>query len=106
VQRLFVLFLIAIAFLAPARTPLRADEPTQQTDQFFAGSVIEVNAEKITVGRTVRGKAETRSFRMTPETQIEGKLEERSRVTVRYSSDENGDTATMVVVRTPAPKKK
>ena len=58
---------------------------------------------KITVTRTVRGQAESRSFRLTPQTKVDGKLQKSVRVTVGYITDDNGETATMVVVRAPVP---
>ena len=90
-----------IGLLAGAAAPLAADEAntTKAPDTFFAGIVSQSTAEVITVGRTVRGKAESRSFHLTPHTKIEGKLVMRVRVTVRYVSDEDGDTATLIVVR-------
>jgi hypothetical protein len=88
--------------------PLSADEPSaaavKKADAFFAGTVVEFTDEKITVTRTVLGKPENRSFAMTPETKIEGRLRVRVRVTVRYTSDENGDTATMIIVRSTKKK--
>jgi hypothetical protein len=104
----FALALLIGATAAPAR----ADETTapKKADAFFAGTVAEASAETITVARTVRGKAESRTFNLTPQTKIEGKLAPRVRVTVRYVSDDDGDTATLIVVRgfpkTPKPKKK
>jgi hypothetical protein len=82
-------------------TPLVADETaTAKTpDTFFAGTVSQSSAETVTVGRTVRGKAESRTCRLTPQTKIEGKLAAKVRVTVRYVSDDDGDIATMIVVR-------
>jgi hypothetical protein len=82
--------------------PLSADEHTaaaKKADAFFAGTVVESTAEKITVTRTVLGKLENRSFVVTTETKVEGRLRARVRVTVRYISDDDGDTATMIVVR-------
>jgi len=51
------------------------------------------------VGRTVRGKAESRKFQLTAQTKTEGKLAVKVRVTVRYITDDDGDTATLIVVR-------
>jgi hypothetical protein len=83
--------------------PLSADEHTaagaKKADAFFAGTVVESTAEKITVTRTVLGKPENRSFVVTAETKVEGRLRARVRVTVRYISDDDGDTATLIVVR-------
>jgi hypothetical protein len=89
-----------------AATPLLADETatTKAADTFFAGTVSQFNAETVMVGRTVRGKAESRTFNLTPQTKIEGKLVLKVRVTVRYITDDDGDTATLIVVRGSAPK--
>lgn len=105
------IFVIALlAWIAAA--PLRADETTtsKASDAFFAGAVTELTGETIVVGRTVRGKAESRTFQLTPQTKTEGKLAVKVRVTVRYVTDDEGDTATLIVVRgavkQPKPKKK
>lgn len=91
-----------------AVAPLLADETSSSktADTFFAGAVSQFSAETIVVGRTVRGKAESRTFSLTPQTKIEGKLAVKVRVTVRYITDDDGDTATLIVVRgsAPAPK--
>jgi hypothetical protein len=89
-----------------AVTPLLADETgtSKAADTFFAGTVSQFDSETIIVGRTVRGKAESRTFSLTPQTKIEGKLALRVRVTVRYITDDDGDTATLIVVRGSAPK--
>jgi hypothetical protein len=91
---------------AVAVTPLPADETgsSKAADTFFAGTVSQFTSETIIVGRTVRGKAESRTFSLTPHTKIEGKLVLRVRVTVRYITDDDGDTATLIVVRGAAPK--
>ena len=89
-----------------AAKPLQADETTtaKTADTFFAGTVSQTSAETIIVGRTVRGKAESRTFRLTPQTKIEGKLAVKVRVTVRYITDDDGDIATLIVVRGSAPR--
>jgi hypothetical protein len=104
---------IIIGLLAStAAAPLWADETAtaKAADTFFAGTVMELTSETITVGRTVRGKAESRKFQLTAQTKTEGKLAGRVRVTVRYITDDDGDTATLIVVRGAAkqakPKKK
>ncbi len=93
----FVIGLLA----STAAAPLRADETatTKAPDTFFAGTVTELTSETVVVGRTVRGKAESRTFQLTPQTKTEGKLAAKVRVTVRYISDDDGDTATLIVVR-------
>jgi hypothetical protein len=102
VFRIFSMVLFLSAMLGPLVLPVAGDDaPVQKRGNlFFAGNVTQYDADMITVGRTVRGKAESRSFHLSPETKIEGQLTEKARVTVRYLSDENGDTATMIVVHT------
>jgi Ni,Fe-hydrogenase III large subunit len=68
--------------------------------EFFSGQIAAVSREKLTVVRTVsNGGPEQRTFRLTAETRIEGKLKVRSRVTVGYQTSEAGDVATRVIVR-------
>lgn len=96
--------LIGLLAGVPA-TPLVADETgtSKTADTFFAGTVSQYSAETLIVGRTVRGKAESRTFIVTPQTKIDGKLAVKVRVTVRYITDDDGDTATLIVVRGSAP---
>ena len=96
--------LIGLLAGVPA-TPLVADETSasKAADTFFAGTVSQFTSETIIVGRTVRGKAESRTFILTSQTKIEGKLAVKVRVTVRYFTDDDGDTATLIVVRGTAP---
>jgi hypothetical protein len=76
-------------------------QPTQPEDQFFSGDVTELAASKITVKRTILGKrSDLKTFVITPETRIEGKPKVKSRVTVKWVSSEQGDTAVHIVVRT------
>lgn len=81
----------------------KAEEP--KPDTFFAGTVIETTVDKITVSRVVLGKTEKRSFRVTPDTKCDGKLKAKVRVTVRYVTTEDGDTAELIVVRSQQKKK-
>ena len=108
-QRILLAFLALVwGIAAIVLPPLSADEHSaaapKKADAFFAGTVVESTAEMITLTRTVLGKAEDRSFVVTPDTKIEGRLRARVRVTVRYISDENGDTATMIIVRSAKKK--
>lgn len=100
----FIIGLMAIV----AMPTLFADETNtaKSADTFFAGTVSQFSADTMIVGRTVRGKPESRTFNLTPQTKIEGKLAVKVRVTVRYITDDEGDTATLIVVRgsAPAPK--
>ena len=77
-----------------------AKEAAVNKDNFFAGTVTESTAVKLTVSRVVRGKAQKRSFKVNPDTKVDGKLRVKVRVTVQYVSDDEGDTAMRVVVRT------
>jgi hypothetical protein len=93
-------FVLGLLACAPA-VRLLGDETatTKAPDAFFAGTVMELTSETVVVGRTVRGKAESRTFQLTPQTKTEGKLAAKVRVTVRYITDDDGDTATLIVVR-------
>ena len=81
-------------------------QSAKKADTFFAGTVAEIADQAIVVSRTVRGKAEKRTFQLTPETKVEGRLRPRVRVTVRYVPGDEGDTATLIVVRAALPAKK
>ncbi|HLH40208.1 MAG TPA: DUF5666 domain-containing protein [Bryobacteraceae bacterium] len=78
----------------------------KRPDAFFSGTVIESTPQRISVSRRISGRQEKRTFRVTPETKIEGKLQAKVRVTVQYSTQEDGSsTATRIVVHSAAPKK-
>ena len=78
----------------------------KKPDTFFSGTVAESTPDTLTVSRRISGKQEKRTFRVTPQTKIEGKLQPKVRVTVQYSTDEEGaGTATRIVVHSAAPKK-
>ncbi len=98
----------AVLCMLAAVGPLKADDSATQkaANTFFAGTVSEFNTERITIGRMVRGRPESRTFQLTPDTKIEGALVVKARVTVRYITDDDGDTATLIVVRTVAAKSK
>jgi len=104
----FTAFFVIGLLTSAAAVPLQADETatTKTADAFFAGTVTELTSETIVVGRTVRGKAESRTFQRTAQTKTEGKLAAKVRVTVRYISDDDGDTATLIVVRGAAKQAK
>ena len=92
--------LLACVLAMPAQDippPLKAGEPTY-TDT-FAGPVVELTAAKITVSRTTLGKTEKRTFQITKETRIEGKLKVKAKVTVGYITTDDGDIARLIVVR-------
>lgn len=83
--------------------PKQVESPKSEPkyDQTFSGTVVEVSAEKITVSRSILGKpAEKRGFLIKPDTRIEGKLRVHVKVTVGYVTNDDGDVARLVVVRT------
>jgi hypothetical protein len=95
---------------APAQEPPPDAQkpPTPQTapkSDNYAGTVVDFGPDKITVAKT----KEQRTFRITPETKIEGKLKSKVRVTVRFyasTAEDGGYTATRIIVRTAVPKPK
>ena len=85
----------------------QADPAPKKSDTFFSGTVEDSTAMQITVSRVVLGKTQKRAFRITPDTKVEGKLRAKVRVTVRYVEDDDGDIATLIIVRPQAqPKQK
>ena len=98
-------------FIAEKKPVSRALLVGVQTPEMKPGEGTELLGElkelvenlEITVTRTVRGQAESRSFRVTAQTKVDGKLQKSVRVTVGFITDDNGDTATLVVVRPPVP---
>jgi len=93
-----VFCLLAVSSGLDARP--QQDSGSQQTDTFFAGTVLETTTAKVVVSRVVLGKTEKREFRVTSGTKVEGRLRAKVRVTVRYITDDDGDTATLIIVRT------
>jgi hypothetical protein len=88
------------------------NQPVQQTqeqppaEQYFSGTVVSYAGEKVTVARTVLGKnSASRYFTITGETQIEGKLKVKVRVTVQYVTKDEVDYAVHIIVRNQALKK-
>jgi hypothetical protein len=96
---LSIFLLLAISVFA------QQDSTQKKEDAFFAGTVASWDAQKIVVSRSVAAKTEERTFRVNSSTKIEGKLRAKVRVTVRYTGDEDGDIATLIVVRAPAKPK-
>ncbi len=78
----------------------------QQQDQYFAGIVTDLTETSVTVTRTVLGRSTVRTFAITAETVIQGgKPKVKSKVTVKWVADEDGDRAVKIILRGPAPKK-
>lgn len=101
----FYIAVLAVLFTAASPSFARPQDPTDQAakpdaDTFFSGNVVEIAADHVTVSRAVLGKpAEKRTFKITPETKTEGKMKNKSRVTVRYATSEEGDVAVSIIVR-------
>jgi len=91
---------------------LGQNQPAQQTqelppaEQYFSGTVVSYAEERVTVARTVLGKnSASRYFTITADTQIEGKLRVKVRVTVQYITKDEVDYAVHIIVRNPTPRK-
>jgi len=88
----------------PVTAPTRAQNAppaTQPADAFFSGTVVEFADDHVSVNRIVLGKnSETRTFAITPETTIEGKLRVKARVTVRFVEER----AVHIIVRSSQKK--
>jgi len=99
-------FLLFLSPVPSVTVKAQAAAPAEQPrTEFFSGVVTALTADQITVFKTVLGKnSETRTFLITPETRIEGKLRLKSRVTVRYTRAEEGDRAVHIIVRTSQKK--
>ena len=73
--------------------------------QFFSGDVVEHDPDKIVVRRVIGGKPpELRTFKVTPQTKIEGTPRPRARVTVGYITTDEGEVAVRIIVRGSARK--
>jgi hypothetical protein len=98
---------LTIVLCAFGQTPHAQQEQEQPpAEQYFSGTVVSYAAEKVLVARTVLGKnSSSRYFTITGETQIEGKLRVKVRVTVQYVAKDEVDYAVHIIVRNPIPKK-
>jgi len=95
----------SLSVAAGAQDPPEKKAEEAKPETFFAGTVVETTADQITVSRVVLGKTEKRVFRVTPDTKCEGKLKPKVRVTIRYVTSEEGETAELIIVRSPQAKK-
>jgi hypothetical protein len=85
----------------------KKDSPKSEPsyDDTFSGPVVELSATKITVSRSILGKpAEKHTFLIKSDTRIEGRLRVRAKVTVGFVTDDAGDIARLIVVRTTTSK--
>jgi hypothetical protein len=81
--------------------------PAEQSgDQYFSGTVVSYTGEKVTVARTApSANGSSRDFMITRDTEIEGKLKVKVRVTVQYIVKDDVDYAIHIIVRNQTPKK-
>jgi len=95
-----------MALLAPAGS-LSAQETSAPAPRkapasdIFSGSVTELSAEAVTVERTaLLRETVRRTFILDAQTVVEGTLKAKARVSVRYTTDENGQFhALHIIVR-------
>jgi hypothetical protein len=100
-----LLLLLSSAAVLPARAQDVAPSEQKPKPDYFSGTITALDEEKLTVLKTVLGKnSETRTFLITKETRIEGKLRLKARVTVRYSHENEGNRALHIIVRTAQKK--
>jgi hypothetical protein len=97
------LLLMVLSFALSARCVAAQDD--QDKDNYFTGTLVENTPDHVKVSRVLQGKSEERIFKMNPQTKIEGgRLRLKARITVRYITGDDSDTAILVIVR-PAGKK-
>jgi len=103
-----VLGLAQTATTDPAAPPSQSAAQPAARPQFFAGTVVELDASHIRVTRTLVGRpTESRSFAINPSTKMnKSAIKLHNRVTVRYKHLNEGDVALEiqprpVIVRTP-----
>jgi hypothetical protein len=97
--------LLLLSPTAPFAAQDAATTEVKPKYEYFSGSITVMDEEKVTVLKTVLGKtSETRTFLITKETRIEGKLKLKARVTVRYTHDDEGYRALHIIVRAPQKK--
>jgi len=101
--RVFVLYLTLPLALSLGWMPLCAQDPppTAEPDhEFVSGVITDLSPGRIVVNRAVIGKPpEDRTFLITADTKVEGVLKVGVRVTVGFTSSEEGDVAVRIIVR-------
>jgi hypothetical protein len=97
------LLLMVLSFALGARCIAAQDD--QDKDNYFTGTLVENAPDHMKVSRVLQGKSEERVFQVNPKTKVEGgRLRLKARITVRYITGDDTDTAILVIVR-PAAKK-
>ena len=98
------LLLTVLSFALSARCVAAQDD--QDKDNYFTGTLVENTPDHLKVTRILQGKPEERVFKVNAQTKVEGgRLRVKARVTVRYISGDETETAILVIIR-PATKKK
>ncbi len=95
-------FLLLMSPAGPLPARAQNTPPAEQKPkyEYFSGTITALDENKVTVIKTVLGKnSETRTFLISKNTRIEGKLKLKVRVTVRYTRDDAGDHALHIIVR-------
>ena len=101
--------LLAIRVGAQERELSKPDSQKHEPkyDDTFSGSILELTTSKITVSRSILGKQpEKRTFLITADTRIEGKMRVKLKVTIGFVVSDDGDVARLIVVRQKPPDKK
>ena len=102
---LLALLVTSVAPLSPAAREFQAPaagtaQDKTDNDGFFSGNIVELGSDHVTVSKSVLGRPqEKRTFKITGSTKVEGKMKQKSRVTVRFVPDDDGDMAVHIVVR-------
>ena len=98
------LLLMVLSFALSARCVAAQDD--EDKDNYFTGTLVENTPDHLKVSRVLQGKAEERVFKVNAQTKVEGgRLRLKARITVRYLSGDEAETAILVIVR-PATKKR
>lgn len=99
-----LLFMSGFAIAQSSESPVRIQAPAPKP-QFFAGIVTGMADNKITVSRTLIGRApETRVFVINGDTKLNrSALKAKSRVTVRYQHMPDGDVALEIQIHRSRP---
>ncbi len=93
-------FVFLLALIAWPSVCLNGQEPVPDGNTIVSGTVTDLPPGRIVVNRAVLGKPpEERTFLITSETKIEGRLRVNARVTVGYRQSDEGDVATRIIVR-------
>ncbi len=102
--RVVIAAVLAVFASVLTAAPQENPDTANQGRPYFSGVVTQLATDRLSVSRTILGKAsEQRTFRITSETRVEGKLKMKSRVTVQFASaEEGGDVAVSIVVRDKA----